>query len=158
MDMKSQYEEAAERRQGINKAVADDVQGVFKGKSSDQLSQLQLQIEKKLSQRAEGVDVGYWESLLSQLKAHLARARLRDKHSENLKRKLQLLKAEQGVQNPDPSSSQASVTSSAAEEEMEEEEESVGEHDIISPALEEYNSGNYSPTYITIGNAQLILV
>ena len=157
MDMKSQYEEAAERRQGINKAVADDVQGVFKGKSSDQLSQLQLQIEKKLSQRAEGVDVGYWESLLSQLKAHLARARLRDKHSENLKRKLQLLKAEQGVQNPDPSSSQASVTSSAAEEEMDEEED-VGEHDIISPALEEYNSGNYSPTYITIGNARLLLV
>ena len=158
MDMKSQYEEAAERRQGINKAVADDVQGVFKGKSSDQLSQLQLQIEKKLSQRAEGVDVGYWESLLSQLKAHLARARLRDKHSENLKRKLQLLKAEQGVQNPDPSSSQASVTSSAAEEEMEEEEEDDGEHDIISPALEEYNSGNYSPSYITIGNARLLLV
>jgi hypothetical protein len=97
MDVKSQYEEAAERRQGINKAVAADVQDVFKGKSSEQLSQLQVQIEQKLSQRTEGVDVGYWESLLSQLKAHLARARLRDKHSENLRRKLELLKAEQGI-------------------------------------------------------------
>ena len=45
--------------------------------------------------RTEGIDVGYWESLLSQLKAHLARARLRDRHSENLRKKLELLKAEQ---------------------------------------------------------------
>ena len=161
MDMKGQYEEAAERRQGINKAVADDVQGVFKGKSSDQLSQLQLQIETKLSQRAEGVDVGYWESLLSQLKAHLARARLRDKHSENLRRKLQLLKAEQGnVSSSEatqdaagPSSSQASVTSSAEEEEEEEGTMEVA-HDIISPALEEYGCGNYSPKYITLDDLE----
>ena len=48
-----------------------------------------------MSHRSEGVDVGYWESLLSQLKAHLARARLRDRHSENLRKKLELLKAEQ---------------------------------------------------------------
>ena len=162
MDMKGQYEEAAERRQGINKAVADDVQGVFKGKSSDQLSQLQLQIETKLSQRAEGVDVGYWESLLSQLKAHLARARLRDKHSENLRRKLQLLKAEQGnVSSSEaaqdvagPSSSQASVTSSAEENEEEEEETMEVAHDIISPALEEYGCGNYSPKYITLDDLE----
>ena len=161
MDMKGQYEEAAERRQGINKAVADDVQGVFKGKSSDQLSQLQLQIETKLSQRAEGVDVGYWESLLSQLKAHLARARLRDKHSENLRRKLQLLKAEQGNASSSeaaqdvagPSSSQASVTSSAEENEEEEETMEVA-HDIISPALEEYGCGNYSPKYITLDDLE----
>ena len=161
MDMKGQYEEAAERRQGINKAVADDVQGVFKGKSSDQLSQLQLQIETKLSQRAEGVDVGYWESLLSQLKAHLARARLRDKHSENLRRKLQLLKAEQGnVSSSEaaqdvagPSSSQASVTSSAEENEEEEETMEVAQ-DIISPALEEYGCGNYSPKYITLDDLE----
>ncbi len=48
--------------------------------------------------------MGYWESLLSQLKAHLARARLRDRHSENLRKKLELLKAEQqggeGEQEP----------------------------------------------------------
>merc|ERR1711976_613788 len=97
LDSKSQYEEAAERRQGINKAVAGDVQQVFKDKTSEQLAQLQIQVENKLAQRSEGIDVGYWESLLSQLKAHLARARLRDRHSENLRRKLALLKAEQGM-------------------------------------------------------------
>ena len=95
LDSKSQYEVAAERRQGINKAVASDVQEVFKGKTASQLSELQKQIEKKLRERTEGIDVGYWESLLSQLKAHLARARLRDRHSENLRKKLEMLKAEQ---------------------------------------------------------------
>ena len=64
----------------INKAVARDVQGVFKGKTVEQLDMLQKSIEQKLKERAEGVDIGYWESLLSQLKAHSARGRLRDKH------------------------------------------------------------------------------
>ena len=68
---------------------------MFKGKTASQLSELQKQIEKKLRERTEGIDVGYWESLLSQLKAHLARARLRDRHSENLRKKLEMLKAEQ---------------------------------------------------------------
>ena len=106
--------------------------------------------------------MGYWESLLSQLKAHLARARLRDKHSENLRRKLQLLKAEQGnVSSSEaaqdvagPSSSQASVTSSAEENEEEEEETMEVAHDIISPALEEYGCGNYSPKYISLDDLE----
>ena len=46
-----QYEEAAERRQGINKAVASDVQEVFRGKSAAQLAELQKQIERKLRER-----------------------------------------------------------------------------------------------------------
>ncbi len=49
--LRSQYEEAAERRQGINKAVASDVQEVFKGKSASQLAELQKQIERKLRER-----------------------------------------------------------------------------------------------------------
>ena len=38
--------------------------------------------------------IGYWESLLQQLKAHMARTRLRERHQENLKLKLQKLKQE----------------------------------------------------------------
>ena len=37
---------------------------------------------------------GYWESLLQQLKAHMARTRLREMHQENLRRKLFKLKEE----------------------------------------------------------------
>ena len=54
-------------------------------------------LESKLAGPTTGIDVGYWESLLSQLKAHQARARLRERHRLNLRQKLELLKAEQGV-------------------------------------------------------------
>ena len=67
----SMYEAAVERREGINKAVSMDVQNVFKGKSVEQLEALQTGIEAKLLQRQEGIDIGYWESLLSQLKVCL---------------------------------------------------------------------------------------
>jgi len=155
---KSQYEEAAERRQGINKAVASDVQDVFKGKTSDQLSQLQVQIERKLSQRTEGVDVGYWESLLSQLKAHLARARLRDKHSESLRRKLELLKNEQGIGSPDQD--QEAMEDEEVKEEdfeiddhVENQEEiktdSADETTVDNTPLLDYATGSYSPQYLS---------
>jgi len=37
---------------------------------------------------------GYWESLLQQLKAHMARTRLRERHQDELRRKLFRLKQE----------------------------------------------------------------
>jgi len=37
---------------------------------------------------------GYWESLLQQLKAHVAKTRLRERHQEVLRRKLFKLKQE----------------------------------------------------------------
>lgn len=40
------------------------------------------------------VDVGYWESLLHQLKAYMARARLHDKHQGMLQRQLFKLRQE----------------------------------------------------------------
>lgn len=68
--------------------------------------------------------------------AHMARARLRDRHQENLLKKLQVLKAEQGVAEEEgadqmPSTSAATIakqdTNSEAEgsdnDEVEEEEE-----------------------------------
>lgn len=84
------------RREGINPSVAKDVSDIFRGKSTRQLNELKNKIEHKIANQTDGLDVGYWESLLSQLKAHMARARLRDRHQENLKLKLeQLLKQEQ---------------------------------------------------------------
>ena len=37
------------------------------GKSVEELEKLQGQIEAKLSQHTEGLDIGYWESLISQV-------------------------------------------------------------------------------------------
>jgi hypothetical protein len=59
---------AVGRREGIHQSVAKEVASVFKGKTATQLEALQLQIESKISGKPEGVDIGYWESLLSQLK------------------------------------------------------------------------------------------
>ena len=173
LDLKtgSIYEAAMERREGINKAVARDVQGVFKGKTVEQLDMLQKSIEKKLKERAEGVDIGYWESLLSQLKAHSARGRLKDKHHEKLRNKLAELKAEQfeahagieGLETEDlmeteeaggsgsrertPSergSRAGSVTGSEAGGELEDWELEA------NMAMSEFRAGAYSPQYIRV--------
>lgn len=59
---------AVGRREGIHQSVAHEVAHIFRGKTADQLDQLKIQIEKKINSKAEGVDIGYWETLLSQLK------------------------------------------------------------------------------------------
>lgn len=59
---------AVGRREGIHESVAKDVAAVFRGKTASQLASMQKQIEKKITDKGEGIDIGYWESLLSQLK------------------------------------------------------------------------------------------
>ncbi|XP_045777802.1 cactin [Maniola jurtina] len=153
------------RRDGVHEAVAEDVTQIFKGKTGAQLEALQAQIEHKISGKKDGVDVPYWESLLSQLKAHMARARLRDRHQENLRRKLQLLKREQGVQLAEPGSdaqgsqspelkaeagpSEADKQPSAPEPEDAERNEDAEEEEAWS--VSQYTAGNYSPQYLGPG-------
>jgi hypothetical protein len=89
-------EHAGDRHEGINQSVLQDVTGLFKGKTYDQLIQLEESIRSKI-QNDSGIDINYWESLLSQLKAHMARARLKDRHTKILYEKLQTLKKQQGI-------------------------------------------------------------
>lgn len=170
---KSECEAAMGRREGINEAVAQDITGVFKGKSAKQLETMQLQIEKKISGNPEGVDIGYWESLLSQLKAHMARARLRDRHQENLKKKLDILIAKQGVVaknqsdnkdnndnnndqeeqlNINPSTSNTSDDNN--DNKIPDEENSDHEHQLLDQYFNEYDAGGYSPKYISAGQLE----
>ncbi|KAL3867399.1 hypothetical protein ACJMK2_044604 [Sinanodonta woodiana] len=88
--------EFRDRREGINQSVSEEVATIFKGKTTKQLLLLEEQIKKKVH-GGEGVDVGYWESLLQQLKAHMARTRLRERHQDVLRQKLFKLKQEQGI-------------------------------------------------------------
>ncbi|KAF6214640.1 hypothetical protein GE061_009383 [Apolygus lucorum] len=167
-EKKSELEAAVGRREGIHESVANDVATVFKGKTATQLAAMQKQIEKKIHEK-EGVDIGYWESLLSQLKAHMARARLRDKHQENLRKKLELLKAAQNVSEefdeidiklePDDEESHSvskasggageeeKPDSSSSEDEAESDNEDAGES-MLKQSFEDYRSGNYSPRYM----------
>ena len=56
------------RREGISQSVVTDVIKIFRGKTVKELETLQKQIETKINSGEEGIDIGYWESLLSQLK------------------------------------------------------------------------------------------
>lgn len=66
---------AGERREGVNTSVSSDVQSVFKGKTYSQLQVIFQGIEGKIRAGGPNLDMGYWESLLQQLRAHMARAR-----------------------------------------------------------------------------------
>ncbi|QQP56476.1 Uncharacterized protein FKW44_001155 [Caligus rogercresseyi] len=138
-------EEAESRRQGIHKSVSSEVNNIFKDKSSSELQALKENIENKLSGDGEGIDVGYWETLLGQLKALLARARLKERHDESLKNKLAVLKAEQKTSEKTQFESESA--SSVPEEDPEPGPSRDAESDLLTPALEEYERGNYSPKY-----------
>ncbi|XP_063075524.1 splicing factor Cactin [Engraulis encrasicolus] len=88
-----------DRREGINTSVSTDVQAVFRGKTYSQLQALLLNIESKISAGGSNLDIGYWESLLQQVRVYMARARLRERHQEVLRQKLYKLKQEQGVES-----------------------------------------------------------
>ncbi|KAJ8378569.1 hypothetical protein AAFF_G00238740 [Aldrovandia affinis] len=90
---------AGDRREGINTSVSTDVQTVFKGKTYSQLQALHLNIESKIRAGGSNLDIGYWESLLQQVRVYMGRARLRERHQDVLRQKLYKLKQEQGVES-----------------------------------------------------------
>ncbi|XP_053559098.1 splicing factor Cactin [Bombina bombina] len=168
-----------DRREGVNASVTTDVQSVFKGKTYNQLQIIFQGIESKIKAGGPNLDIGYWESLLQQLRAYMARARLRERHQDVLRQKLFKLKQEQGVeseplfpiikQEPDspanrrdqqePALEQPSTSASAGTEESgnapdtegkEEGGESVLlEEDLIQQSLNDYDAGKYSPKLLT---------
>ncbi|XP_060088687.1 splicing factor Cactin [Heteronotia binoei] len=168
-----------ERREGVNASVSSDVQSVFKGKTYNQLQVIYQGIEGKIRAGGPNLDIGYWESLLQQLKAYMARARLRERHQDVLRQKLYKLKQEQGVESEplfpiikkEPSSPVASGSRLEAEEsappqagsssaetggEAEGETKAEGEgeavlieEDLIQQSLDDYDSGKYSPRLLT---------
>ncbi|XP_019856665.1 PREDICTED: cactin-like [Amphimedon queenslandica] len=86
-----------EHREGMHSSVSTDVAKIFKGKTYGELIALETQISAKINSRNPG-DVTWWETALQQLKAHIARTRLRDKHQAALRKKLFQLKQEQAEQ------------------------------------------------------------
>uniref|UniRef100_A0A667X097 Splicing factor Cactin n=1 Tax=Myripristis murdjan TaxID=586833 RepID=A0A667X097_9TELE len=124
-----------DRREGINTSVSTDVQMVFKGKTYSQLQALHQNIETKIRAGGSNLDIGYWESLLQQVRVYMARARLRERHQDVLRQKLFKLKQEQGVESEplfpiikeEPEDEEADTTIAAAEEEGEADTEAPDE-------------------------------
>ncbi|XP_072924294.1 splicing factor Cactin isoform X2 [Hemitrygon akajei] len=160
-----------ERREGINTSVSTDVQSVFKGKTYNQLQALYQNIEAKIKTGGSNLDIGYWETLLQQLKAYMARARLRERHQDVLRQKLYKLKQEQGVESeplfpilkseplspedkPQNEAKEVTGTSEANAEEENAEGEAEGEavlteEDLIQQSLDDYDAGKYSPRLLS---------
>lgn len=160
IELGNEYNAALGNREGINQSVARDVTSLFQGKTAQQLDELRTKIELKINSKSDGVDIGYWESLLSQLKAHMARARLRDKHQENLRNKLELLKREQieiDEKMQDETGNGESSTSCVKREHSDNDHDENSQDmdgddteamDMLSNCFALYNQGNYSPEYL----------
>nr|XP_021137286.1 cactin [Columba livia] len=146
-----------ERRDGVNASVSSDVQSVFKGKTYNQLQVLYQGIESKIRAGGPNLDVGYWESLLQQLKAYMARARLRERHqdvgrepgyhprpSSLFSLPCRLDPEESLVVQPGPSSEPEAEQDAEAKAEAEG-EAVLMEEDLIQQSLDDYDAGKYSP-------------
>lgn len=158
-ELGNDYHAAVGNREGINQSVARDVTSIVQGKTAQQLDELKAKIGEKIQSKSDGVDIGYWESLLSQLKAHIARARLRDRHQENLRNKLELLKSEQveidekpDMETDEPSTSKirhARADNEADEDSQGMEVDDDEAMDMLSDCFALYTQGNYSPKYMS---------
>ena len=116
---------------------------------------MSLKIEKKINSRNECVDISYLESLLLQLKAHLARAGLRDRHHEILWSKLELLKSEPNDYPVLPSTSikkESTNTNSIEETFQADTNEDDDSSNILIESFNTYDEGNYSPRYCPAEN------
>lgn len=76
---------------GVCSGVLRDIQSVFKGKTRVQLVALKDQVRARLASGDAG-DVQYWETMLKEVTAEIARAGLRERHQDILQRKLDLLR------------------------------------------------------------------
>ncbi|KAI8481879.1 hypothetical protein Bbelb_404110 [Branchiostoma belcheri] len=146
-------ESGVDRREGINVSVTTDVVNIFHGKTFGQLVALQQQIMKRIKS-GDAVDIGYWESLLQQLKAHMARARLRDRHQETLRRKLFQLKQEQGVESQPLFPITVKQEEDSEEEEEEEEMEAGTSGDVTSSQPEQEPEPQPGPSSAPDGDTE----
>lgn len=85
------FSDLMDRRESINSSVNQDIAGILSAKTYSQLVAMQKQINQKIAS-GDAVDIGYWETLLHQLKVYMARARLREFHQVMLRKKLDDLK------------------------------------------------------------------
>lgn len=77
-----------------NEAVKNDITNLLRGKSLDELRQLQDSVRAKLSS-GDPIDVEYWEGLLKELAVWMAKAKLKAMHEVVLRNRLEHLRARQ---------------------------------------------------------------
>ncbi|KAJ6219234.1 hypothetical protein RDWZM_005046 [Blomia tropicalis] len=149
------------RREGINPSVSAEIAKILTGKTPQQLKTLQTQIEKKISSKEEGIDIGYWETMLSRLRAQIARARLREFHDKNIHRRPELInKFQKQLQDLKPTTDldvsskdfdQAGPSTSTMVNDKDQEElRFLSAIEMEQKCIQDYQSGRYSPTLVPI--------
>lgn len=78
------------QQQGLHSSIDGDIQKVLRGKTGQQLEDMEKSIESKINS-GDSVDVEYWETLLSKLKVQKAKAKLRECHGQLLRSHLNAL-------------------------------------------------------------------
>lgn len=77
-----------------NESVKNDITNLLRGKSLDELRQLQDSVRAKLSS-GDPIDVEYWEGLLKELAVWMAKAKLKAMHEVVLRNRLEHLRLRQ---------------------------------------------------------------
>ncbi|PAV61951.1 hypothetical protein WR25_19055 [Diploscapter pachys] len=86
---------ARHEREAIHSAVEDRINDILKGKSIDQLSELEKQIRTKIRDGAAGTDITFWETLLNKLIIKVAQTQLKELHMKMRKLKIEQIRQEQ---------------------------------------------------------------
>ncbi len=139
LKMKKCEGDIGNQRDVINTAVKSDISSVFNGKTYNQLLALQKQIRQKIK-TGGAIDIGYWESLLQQSKVHIAKARLKERHQQKLRKKLSELKHQMSVES-ESENEQISEETDAAQADVEpgsqkDDYSALGQENLSSQSLE----------------------
>ncbi|EDQ86710.1 uncharacterized protein MONBRDRAFT_28043 [Monosiga brevicollis MX1] len=105
--------EARALESNINQRVKADIVTLFAKKTHAQLQDLRAKIQRKLDS-PDTLDVGYWDSLLKELRVEMARARLREKHQQFLQEKLARLRQQQQQQQEQQMAAAAAAANGGA--------------------------------------------
>ncbi|UXI19584.1 hypothetical protein NH340_JMT05527 [Sarcoptes scabiei] len=141
------------RREGINSSVSADIARILRSKTPQQLKVLRQQIEKKIASREDGIDIGYWETLLSRLKAQISRARLREFHDENLKKRKELIaQHQQDIYKLQIVVDQKEIENIATDQKDSDVEEMkyLTKAERRQKCIQDYEKGSYSPETFSI--------
>ncbi|CDW56592.1 CactinC cactus and Cactin mid domain containing p rotein [Trichuris trichiura] len=146
-------------RQAVSSAVMGDIERIFEGKAVEQLIELETHVVAKIDSAEDGLDIAYWELLLSLLRVRIAVTQLLQLHQKlaetNGDRMIcqskaepprggSEIKLEQGAsQTPGPSCSTGISTRKFRS--LSELESRVTDDEMIKA----YREGGYSPVYVS---------
>ncbi|KAL3083016.1 hypothetical protein niasHS_010818 [Heterodera schachtii] len=120
----------------VHSSVQEEVNKIFKGKTYDELEQLESQITARISNANRGTDVTYWESLLDSLRPFMAKQRLKELHTKMTQLRLKIIRQEQ-INQMDKSDDRDQVEEETVEKDSGETDEEKPSEDELEMEIEQ---------------------